>query len=224
MSDFGSFGLDSAADLGVGSCETALGFQCAFEGVNPALGPAVFLQPIGLSVYNALDVKLVYNVKAPFRGVRYPELPVRLRPFPVHELRRSVINIRGHSPAAADQDFVIPLSTTTDRGGFSGPSSLDRTHQFSFGGYADLPLPSASERSSISIARSPALSPFPLRETEPAKFSAPISRATERWSDPVPGTKQGSFMRGVSVGGASESCEQLQQHDCQTILSRRKRP
>src|SRR5580700_4197077 len=73
MSDFAGFGLDSAADLGISGCQTGLGtsYPCAFTGINPDLGPAVFLFPIGRSVYNALDVKLVDNVKTPFRGVKY---------------------------------------------------------------------------------------------------------------------------------------------------------
>ena len=73
MADFGNFGLDSAADLGVGSCDRTASriVDAPFTAVNPGPGSCVFLQPIGRSVYNALDVKLVDNVKAPFRGVKY---------------------------------------------------------------------------------------------------------------------------------------------------------
>ncbi len=201
MSDFGNFGLDSAADLGVGSCETALGFQCAFQGVNPALGPAVFLQPIGRSVYNALDVKLVDNVKAPFRGVRYLNFQFAYALSRFTNCGAALSTSVGTSPAAADQDFVNPTIDNNRPCGFSGPSSLDRTHQFSFGGYADLPL--HFRLGTIFHFDSPLASALAVPTTGNGAgeiFSTDFT-GDGTVGDPVPGTKQGSFMRGVSVGG-----------------------
>src|ERR1700722_10976116 len=71
IASYANNGLDSAADLGVGGCSIALGFSCAFQGKNANVGPATFLYPVGRSVYNAMDIKLVDNVKTPFRGVKY---------------------------------------------------------------------------------------------------------------------------------------------------------
>src|SRR6202007_1520180 len=130
----------SAADLGVGGCNVALGIPCAFSGVNSALGPAVFLEPIGRSVYNAMDVKLVDNVKDPFRGVKYLNFQFAYALSRFTNAGAALTTSAGTSPAAADLDFVNPAVDNRNPLGFSGPSPLDRTHQFSFGGYADLPL------------------------------------------------------------------------------------
>src|ERR1700733_7369298 len=201
MSDFGSFGLDSAADLGVGSCETALGFQCAFQGVNPGLGPAIFLQPIGRSVYNALDVKLVDNVKAPFRGVRYLNFQFAYALSRFTNCGAALSTSAGTSPAAADQDFVNPTVDNNRPCGFSGPSSLDRTHQFSFGGYADLPL--HFRLGTIFHFDSPLASALavPVTGNGAGEIFATDFTGDGTVDDPVPGTKTGAFMRGVSVGG-----------------------
>src|SRR5580692_6307980 len=141
ISDFGGFGLDSAAALGISGCQTGLGtsYPCAFTGINPDLGPAVFLFPIGRSVYNAMDVKLVDNVKTPLPGVKYLNFQFAYALSRFTNCGAALTTSAGTSPAAADQDFVNPTIDNRTPCGFSGPSALDRTHQFSFGGYADLP-------------------------------------------------------------------------------------
>ena len=69
MADFADNGLTSDTDFGQ-ACIQALGVPCAFGGRNPNQSAALFLQPIGRSVYNALQVKLVDNVASPMRGVK----------------------------------------------------------------------------------------------------------------------------------------------------------
>jgi hypothetical protein len=201
MSDFGSFGLDSAADLGVGNCVTALGFQCAFQGVTPALGPAIFLQPIGRSVYNAMDVKLVDNVKDPFRGVKYLNFQFAYALSRFTNCGAALTTSAGTSPAAADQDFVNPTIDNNKPCRFSGQSALDRTHQFSFGGYADLPL--HFRVGTIFHFDSPLASALavPTTGNGAAEIFATDFTGDGTVGDLVPGTKFGSFMRGVSLGG-----------------------
>ncbi len=106
IASYANNGLDAAVDLGVGGCQGALGVACAFQGVNPALGNAVFLYPIGRSVYNAMDVKLVDNVKAPFRGVKYLNFQFAYALSRFTNCGAALTTSAGTSPAAADQDFV----------------------------------------------------------------------------------------------------------------------
>ena len=200
MSSYGNFGLDSAADLGVGNCMAALGFNCAFTGINPAVGPAVFLYPIGRSVYNAMDVKLVDNVKTPFRGVKYLNFQFAYSLSRFTNCGAALSTSAGTSPAAADQDFVNPTIDNNHPCGFSGPSALDRTHQFSFGGYADLPL--HFRLGTIFHFDSPLASALavPVTGNGAGEIFATDFTGDGTVGDPIPGTKQGSFMRGVSLG------------------------
>ncbi len=52
------------------SADGGLGYPCAFGGINSQQNAALFLKPVGRSVYNALQMKLVNNVNNPFRGVK----------------------------------------------------------------------------------------------------------------------------------------------------------
>jgi hypothetical protein len=136
IQNYAGNGLDSAADQGVGNCTANLGVKCAFTGVNPAVGAFPFLQPIGRSVYNGLDIKVVHNTKNPFRGVHYLNFQA------TYSLSRFDNAGSGTSAAAVsggDQDFITAGLDNNNPLRFTGPSALDRTHQFSFGGYADLP-------------------------------------------------------------------------------------
>ena len=202
MSDFGGFGLDSAADLGISGCQTGLGtgYPCAFAGINPDLGPAVFLFPIGRSVYNALDVKLVDNVKSPFRGVKYLNFQFAYSLSRFTNCGAALSTSVGTSPAAADQDFVNPTIDNNHPCGFSGPSALDRTNQFSFGGYAD--LPAHFRLGTIFHFDSPLASALavPVTGNGAGEIFATDFTGDGTVGDPIPGTKQGSFMRGVSLG------------------------
>src|ERR1700733_2664235 len=202
ISDFGGFGLDSAADLGISGCQTGLGtsYPCAFTGINPDLGPAVFLFPIGRSVYNAMDVKLVDNVKTPFRGVKYLNFQFAYSLSRFTNCGAALSTSAGTSPAAADQDFVNPTIDNDHPCGFSGPSALDRTHQFSFGGYADLPL--HFRLGTIFHFDSPLASALavPVTGNGAGELFSTDFNGDGTVGDPIPGTKQGAFMRSVSLG------------------------
>ncbi len=198
IASYANNGLDSAADLGVGGCNIALGFQCAFQGKNQNVGPAVFLYPVGRSVYNAMDVKLVDNVKTPFRGVKYINFQF------AYALSRftncgAAYSVNGTSPAAADQDFVNPTVDNNNPCGFSGPSALDRTHQLSFGGYAD--LPGHFRLGMIFHFDSPLASALvvPATGIGPGEIFRTDFTGDGTVGDPIPGTKQGAFMRSVSL-------------------------
>ena len=202
MSDFGGFGLDSAADLGISGCETGLGtsYPCAFTGVNPDLGLVTFLYPIGRSVYNALDIKLVDNVKTPVRGVKYLNFQFAYSLSRFTNCGAALTTSAGTSPAAADQDFVNPTIDNNKPCGFSGPSALDRTHQFSFGGYAD--MPAHFRLGMIFHFDSPLASALavPVTGNGAGEIFSTDFNGDGTVGDPIPGTKQGAFMRSVSLG------------------------
>jgi len=200
IASYANNGLDSAADLGVGSCQTALGISCALQGVTPGLGQAVFLYPGGRSVYNAMDVKLTDNVKNPFRGVKYLNFQFAYARSRFTNCGAALTTSAGTSPAAADQDFINPAVDDRNPCGFSGPSALDRTHQFSFGGYAD--LPGHIRLGTIFHFDSPLASALAVPTTGigPGEIFRTDFTGDGTVGDLLPGTKQGSFMRGVSPG------------------------
>ncbi|MGB2891164.1 MAG: carboxypeptidase regulatory-like domain-containing protein [Candidatus Acidiferrales bacterium] len=203
IADFASFGLDSAADLGVGSCQVALGFSCAFPGVNPALGPAILLFPGGRSVYNAMDVKLVDNVKDPFRGVKYLNFQFAYSFSRFVNAGGSFSTANGTLPAAADQDYVNPAVDNRNPLAFTGPSALDRTHLLSFGGYADLPL--HFRMGTILHFNSPLATTLviPSTNTGAGEIFHTDFTGDGTTQDVMPGTKVGSFGRSISTAGLS---------------------
>ncbi|HXW17048.1 MAG TPA: hypothetical protein VEJ39_02015, partial [Candidatus Acidoferrales bacterium] len=198
MASYAANGLDSATDLGVGSCTTALGFQCAFQGVNPGLGEAVFLYPIGRSVYNAMDVKLVENAKQPFRGVHYLNFQFAYALSRFTNAGAASTTSAGTSPSAADQDFINPAVDNRHPLAFSGPSALDRTHQISFGGYAD--IPAHFRLGMIFHFDSPLASALAVPTTGigPGEIFRTDFTGDGTTGDLIPGTKWGNFMRGIN--------------------------
>lgn len=198
MADYAGNGLTSASDFG-GSCPAVAGLACAFPGVNPAAGQVPLLFPIGRSVYNALQVKLIQDLKNPVRGVKRLNLQVSysLSRF-TNNGGRSFNN--NATPGEADQDFITTALDFRDPLRFSGPSLLDRTHQISFGGIVDFPA-----SFSVSFV-SHYYTPLPLPLLVPSSGLAGDIFRTDFTGDGsvqdlVPGTANGSFGRGISASG-----------------------
>src|SRR5208283_1844536 len=84
------------------------------------------LFPIGRSVYNGLQMSLKQNMANPFRGVKHINLQVS------YSLSRYIATAR-------DNDFSTVATDFDDPTKYIGPTALDRTHQFSFGGFMTLP-------------------------------------------------------------------------------------
>lgn len=174
-----------------------LGYACAFGGVNPMQNTALFLKPVGRSVYNALQTKLVDNVANPFRGVKALNFQI------AYSLSR-FDNTGGApltgTPADNDQDFVLATGDNNNPGRYYGPSLLDRTHQISFGGYAD--VPGGFRLGLISHFYSPLSSAIvapnfgDVGEIYRTDFTGDGTTG-----DPVPGTHFGQFDRGTNAAG-----------------------
>ena len=196
MASYASNGLDSPTDLGVGQCDKALGFSCAFPGVNASAGAFPLLQPIGRSTYDGLQMKLVHQKKNPFKGLRGANLQVSYA-FSKFTSAGSALGSAGNSQSAGDQDFVNAALDNRNPLSLSGPAALDRTHQISFGGYFD--LPAGFQVSTVAHFYSPLA----------AQLAAPVSGLPGEifrtdfdgdgtTGDLLPGTHVGSFGRGIN--------------------------
>ena len=199
MTDYATNGLGSAVDFGgdcIGSAGSAA--ECAFPGINPGQGQFYMLQPIGRSVYNALQLKLVQNVANPFRGVKMLNFQT--------SYSFSRFSNTGGSQATGttgdnDQDFVLQTADNNKPGRYFGPSLLDRTHQLSFGGYAD--LPAKFRVGLIGHFLSPLSSPIVVPNTQigPGEIYRTDFTGDGTVGDPLPGTHFGQFGRETKASG-----------------------
>jgi hypothetical protein len=200
ISDYVSNGLGTPNDVnGVGCNQPTsllgLGHPCGFGGVNTNQNQAFFLKPIGRSVYNALQMKLVENVNKPLRGVKAMN-------FQAAYSFSNFSNTGGAqltgTPADSDQDFVLQAADYNKPGRYYGPALLDRTHQISFGGYAD--VPGGFRLGLIAHFYSPLSSAI----VAPNFGSAGEIFRTDftgdgTVGDPLPGTHLGQFDRGTNA-------------------------
>lgn len=199
MADFANLGLGSSADQGFNSCPAVLGYDCAFGGINPNAPPLSFLSPVGRSLYDGLDVKLTQNVNNPMRGVRALNFQVS------YSLSRFSNTGGGVGPdgtvtaSSGDQDFIVPALDNANVNRYFGPSTLDRTHQISFGGYVN--LPAGFQFGLMSHFYSPLSTTLTVPNT--AIGAGEIFRTDftgdGTTQDPVPGTNVGSFGRGINA-------------------------
>lgn len=188
IGDFITNGLGSGTEVCAGqACPNA-----AFGGKNNNFGVTQMLFPSGRAVYNGLQTSLRANVANPVRGIKNFNWQVS------YSLSRFV-------GAAQDGDFINTATDNNNPTKFVGPNALDRKHQFSFGGYVDLPM-------SFRVgAVSHFYSPLPVNLTLPTGpggiFSSDVTgdgsgdgSGVYPLGDILPGTNVGSFGRGVSAG------------------------
>jgi hypothetical protein len=122
ITTFAANGLDSGSFLCFGGpCPAA-----AFPGVNRNLGSNLMQFPIGYSKYTGLQMSFRQNVVHPFRGVE------RMNLIASYALSKYIAS-------AQDGDFINPAVDNNHPFQSLGPNGLDRKHQISFGGTAELP-------------------------------------------------------------------------------------
>ena len=199
MADFAQNGLTSSADFNAVcsfSSVTVPGatYGCAFPGVNPGAPPLGFLKPIGRSVYNGLQTKLVQSLGRPFKGIRSLN-------FQVSYAISRFENSGGAQPAVpinSDQEYGVAAIDGANPNRFFGPSVLDRTHQLSFGGSADFPR--GFRVSILSHFWSPLSTSLvvPATNLGPGEIFRTDFTGDGTFPDLVPGTHVGSFDRGIS--------------------------
>ena len=190
IDDYASNGIATSTDLfsgpsslsGVPPTEGA-----AFAGINPLVGANVMYFSGGRSVYNALQVALRSNTANPFPNVslvRNVNLQVS------YSLSKFAAGVSG------DQDFIGAGFDYNNPNRYLGWSEFDRKHQFSIG--ATFELPKALRFAVISHVYSPLSSSLWVPSggrTGEILFTDFTGDGTTQ--DPLPGTRNGSFMRDV---------------------------
>ena len=200
MADFAGSGLTSTTDFGqVCSFPSAIkpgtNYGCSFPGMNPKAPALNFFRPFGRSVYNGLQTKLSQNLEHPFQAVRSLNLQIS------YSLSRFE-NAGGSGNALlsnADQDVGVGALDNLHPNRYLGPSVLDRTHQLSFGGYADMAR--GFRLSVLAHFWSPlsASLTVPNSNFGPGEIFRTDFTGDGTVQDLVPGTRVGSFDRGIDA-------------------------
>jgi hypothetical protein len=194
MTDYARHGLTSSADFDQ-PCGVLFAYPCAFPGINPNAPPLPFYMPVGRSVYNGLQTKLTQNVQHTFPGVHTLNLQV--------SYASSRFDNSGGStpvnPIASDQDFGVGALDNANPNRYFGPSVLDRTHQLSFGAYAE--LSHGFQFAVIGHFWSPLSTSLVVPNTNlgPGEVFRTDFTGDGTIQDPLPGTRVGSFDRGINA-------------------------
>lgn len=199
ITDYANHGLTSAGDFGA-VCPAALGtkYPCAFTGINPKAPPLSFFKPIGRSVYEGLQTKLTANLQNPFRALRVLNFQLS---YALSRFENSGGN-SGNGPVnalASDQDFGVGALDNAKPNRYFGRAVLDRTHQVSFGGYADLPR--GFQLSVMSHFWSPLSTSLIVPNTNlgAGEIFRTDFTGDGTIQDPIPETHVGSFERGINA-------------------------
>jgi hypothetical protein len=203
MTDYANQGLTSSADFDQ-PCGVLFGYPCAFPGINSNAPPLPFLAPIGRSVYDGLQTKLTENLQHPFRWVRTLNFQVSYA-LSKFENSGGVGFAVASTLANSDQDIGVGALDNARPNRYFGPSVLDRTHQVSFGGYAD--LPGGFQLSVISHFWSPLSSSLVVPNTNVGRGEIFRTDFTGDGTvqDLVPGTHVGSFDRGINASNINDA-------------------
>jgi hypothetical protein len=175
IGDYAGNGLTSPFDTG-GACGPG---GCAFPGINPALGQAFFLQPIGRSVYNGLQAKLSQNVTHPIRGMKAVNFQFS---YSLSRFSNSGGAQLTGTEGDNDQDFVL--------------QAVDK--QFSFGGYVDTPGGFRLGLIGHFYSPLPASLAVPDPGTGGGIFQTDFT-GDGTIQDLFPGTRMGAFDRGIDA-------------------------
>jgi hypothetical protein len=158
-----------------------------------------FLGPISRCVYNALQLKLVQNSRNPLRGVRAANFQAS------YSLSRFVnpLAFAGNTPAlnpvsVHGQEFVVQAADNDDPLKFMGPSLLDRTHQFFFGGSLEVPYSFRVGVIAHFYSRSPVQRLWDAMGLE-ARFSKRTPAAAASSASPCPEPRTGRFNAPLGV-------------------------
>jgi hypothetical protein len=203
MADFASNGLTSTSDFNaVCSFQSPTmltsNYTCAFSGINPKAPPLQLFKPIGRSVYNGLQTKIIQHIQHPFHGVRSLNLQVSYA-LSRFENSGGTAGIFPATPLSADQDYGVGSLDNANPKRYFGPSVLDRTHQLSFGGYVN--LPAGFQLSIMSHFWSPLSTSLVVPNTNlgPGEIFRTDFTGDGTVQDPIPGTYVGSFDRGINA-------------------------
>jgi hypothetical protein len=104
----------------------------AFPGINPLIGNASFIMPIGKSGYDALQMVFRQQASHPVPGIVSTNLQVS------YSFSRVVATTTGGANGSSDTQFSGNSWNNDNPGGVLGNASLDHKHQVNFGGSAHI--------------------------------------------------------------------------------------
>jgi hypothetical protein len=144
-------------------------------------------------------MKWTDNVKAPFRGATGLNFTASYSLSRFDNTGGGVNPGRPVTAASGDQDFVIAALDNNNVNQYFGPSTLDRTHQISFGGYLDLKY--GFQIGLIGHFDSPFSGTLtvPNTATGPGEIFRTDFTGDGTTQDPLPGTHVGNFDRGINA-------------------------
>jgi hypothetical protein len=180
ISDYGNFGLGAGSALD--------GF--AFRGQNPNFRGIGMIQPLGLSLYNALTVDLRGRMLKNWHGIK--------------DLTGTVsYALSRFKSTGGDQDFLSGSAFNDAPTKFFGPAGLDRTHQLSFGLLSRLPW-GINLNTTTRIASPLSQSVFlDCQDCGAAEIFMSDLDGDGITQDPLPGTNRGSFGRDAGNGAGT---------------------
>lgn len=171
------------------------GGQIAFPGKNPFFGQMQFLEPVGRSVYNGLQVKLTSDLKSPFRAMKYLNAQIS------YSLAR-------FDSEAQDIDFINNAVDYNNPGRFFGPNGLDRTHQLSAGLVMELPAGVRLNMITHWYTALPQTITFAAPGNAEDIFQFDTVGDGQTTLAPVPGSDIGSFGRDIKAGNLNSFLNQ----------------
>ncbi|HTB93198.1 MAG TPA: carboxypeptidase regulatory-like domain-containing protein [Candidatus Sulfotelmatobacter sp.] len=160
----------------------------AFAGKNPNFGQVLMLEPVGRTVYNALDVVLRSDIKSPVKGIRHLNTQVS------YALSRL-------NSQAQDVDFINNALDFNNPSQFIGPGSLDRTNQFSAGVVMELPAGIRLNFITHFYTALPQTLTFNAAGNTEDIFQYDTTGDGQVGIAPVPGSNVGSFGRDIKADG-----------------------
>jgi hypothetical protein len=196
IANFATNGLDGQGDIG-GTCPPP---GCAFGGLNPTQPAMDFLEPAGISKYNALDFKWTYQKNNPFKGLHSLNAIVS---YSYSSFKNSgggsgISGVLG-GVSNSDQDFIVPALDNNDPNKYFGPSLLNRPNQLSFGIVGNLPW--NFQTSFIGHFYSALSLPIEVPGEGPGAIFQTDFDGDGTTQDPLPGTVNGAF--GSQVNGST---------------------
>jgi hypothetical protein len=142
-------------------------------------------------------MKFSDNVNNPVKGIKALNLQVS---YSLSSFKNTGGAALSGTPADNDQDFVLATADNNKPGRYFGPALLDRTHQISFGGYAD--MPGGFRFGLIAHFYSPLSSAIVDPSTgTPGEIFRSDFTGDGTVQDPLPGTHLGQFDRGTNASG-----------------------
>ncbi len=179
----GGGGISDFADNGLGSGSALDGF--AFRGMNPNFRGMGFIRPIGLSRFQALQVRLTG----------------RLGSAPV--FHNTTVNITYQlgrfNSTGLDQDFLSASAFNDRPTAFYGPAGVDRLHQVGISFVTELPLGfRLATATSFKTALATSMFLPEISGGADEIFFSDLD-GDGRTADPVPGTNRGSYSREVNA-------------------------